>query len=130
DAAGNLNVPPGAGVPLFQTAGTLLSGASPFGVAVASLAGNGKSLDLVLSALETKGLIRQLAEPELIALSGDTASFLAGGEYPIPTCQSATGAAVSVGCAITIQYQPFGVQLTFSPTVLENGIINLRLAPD
>jgi pilus assembly protein CpaC len=79
--------------------------------------------------LESKGLIRELAEPELIALSGDTASFLAGGEYPIPTCQSATGAAVSVGCAITIQYQPFGVQLTFSPTVLENGIINLRLAP-
>src|SRR5439155_11910423 len=127
DAAGNLNVPPGAGVPLFQTAGTLLSGASPFGVAVASLAGNGKSLDLVLSALETKGLIRNLAEPELIALSGDTASFLAGGEYPVPTCQSAqtTGA----GCAITIQYTPFGVQLTFNPTVLENGIINLRLAP-
>jgi len=80
-----------------------------------------------LSALETKGLVRQLAEPELIALSGDTASFLAGGEYPVPTCQSAqtTGS----GCAITIQYTPFGVQLTFNPTVLENGIINLRLAP-
>jgi len=134
DAAGNPIPPPGApagsgaaGLPLFTTVGTLLSGAAPFGVAVASLASNGKSLDLLLTALEQKGLIRELAEPELIALSGDTASFLAGGEYPVPTCQSAQ--TTGTGCAITIQYQPFGVQLTFNPTVLENGIINLRLAP-
>jgi pilus assembly protein CpaC len=127
DPAGNPILPSAAGVPLFQTAGTLLSGAAPFGVALASLASNGKSLDLLLSALETKGLIRQLAEPELMALSGDTASFLAGGEYPVPTCQSAQ--TTGTGCAITIQYQPFGVQLTFNPTVLENGIINMRLAP-
>jgi pilus assembly protein CpaC len=127
DPAGNPILPNAAGVPLFTTAGTLLSGAAPFGVALASLASNGKSLDLLLSALETKGLIRQLAEPELMALSGDTASFLAGGEYPVPTCQSAQ--TTGTGCAITIQYQPFGVQLTFNPTVLENGIINMRLAP-
>jgi pilus assembly protein CpaC len=127
DPAGNPIVPNAAGVPLFTTAGTLLSGAAPFGVALASLASNGKSLDLLLSALETKGLIRELAEPELMALSGDTASFLAGGEYPVPTCQSAQ--TTGTGCAITIQYQPFGVQLTFNPTVLENGIINMRLAP-
>jgi pilus assembly protein CpaC len=127
DPSGNPILPSAAGVPLFTTAGTLLSGAAPFGVALASLASNGKSLDLLLSALETKGLVRNLAEPELTALSGDTASFLAGGEYPIPTCQSAQ--TTGTGCAITIQYQPFGVQLTFNPTVLENGIINLRLAP-
>ena len=47
------------------------------------------ALMLLLSALETKGLVRRLAEPDLIALSGDTASFLAGGEYPVPTCQAA-----------------------------------------
>src|SRR2546430_4697857 len=136
DASGNPVPAPGSpagsgaiGIPLFTAAGTLLSGAAPLGVAVANLATRGGRRDVVLSALESKGLIRDLAEPELIALSGDTASFLAGGEYPIPTCQSATGAAVSVGCAITIQYQPFGVQLTFNPTVLENGLINLRLAP-
>src|SRR2546430_9300064 len=136
DASGNAvpaqGSPAGSGaigIPLFTAAGALLAGAAPFGVAVANLATKGGSLDVVLSALESKGLIRELAEPELIALSGDTASFLAGCEYTIPTCQSATGAAVSVGCAITIQYQPFGVQLTFSPTVLEDGIINLRLAP-
>jgi pilus assembly protein CpaC len=105
----------------------LLSGGTPFGVAIANIASKNGSLDVVLSALETKGVIRQLAEPDLIALSGDTASFLAGGEYPVPTCQSSTTAIG--GCAITIQYQPFGVQLTFNPTVLENGTINLRLAP-
>ena len=62
-----------------------ISGASPFGVALASLATKGGSLDVTLSALETKGLIRRLAEPDLVALSGDTASFLAGGEFPVPS---------------------------------------------
>ena len=68
-----------------------------------------------------------MAEPDLIALSGDTASFIAGGEYPVPVCQAA--ATVGGACAVTIQYQPFGVQLSFNPTVLDNGIINVRLAP-
>jgi pilus assembly protein CpaC len=113
------------GVPIFSTAGTLLSGGAPFGVALANLASKGATLDVLLSALETKGLIRQLAEPDLIALSGDTASFLAGGEYPVPTCQVGTAGT----CAISITYTQFGVQLAFTPTVLENGIINLRLAP-
>ena len=135
DTNGNLVPSPGAaaqgaggapGLPLFTTAGTLLSGSAPFGVALANLASNSLSLDVLLTALETKGLIRQLAEPELIALSGDTASFLAGGEYPVPVVQPGSAGGVPV---ITVQYQPFGVQLTFNPTVLENGIINLRLAP-
>src|SRR6516162_2111355 len=133
DASGNPVPAPGTpggaiGLPIFTTAaGTLLSGATPFGVAVANLASKGATLDVVLSALETKGLVRRLAESDLIALSGDTASFLAGGEYPVPVCQAA--ATIGGACAVTIQYQPFGVQLSFNPTVLENGIINLRLAP-
>src|SRR5215813_392182 len=135
DASGNPVPAPGSpagsgaiGLPIFTTAaGTLLSGAAPFGVAVANLASKGATLDVVLTALETKGLVRRLAEPDLIALSGDTASFLAGGEYPVPVCQAA--ATIGGACAVTIQYQPFGVQLSFNPTVLENGIINLRLAP-
>ena len=132
DASGNPVPAPGTvggapGVPIFSTAGTLLSGGAPFGVALANLASKGATLDVLLSALETKGLVRRLAEPDLIALSGDTASFLAGGEYPVPVCQAA--ATVGGACAVTIQYQPFGVQLSFNPTVLENGIINLRLAP-
>ena len=62
----------------------------------------------------------------MIALSGDTASFLAGGEFPVPVAQPG-----SVGAApiITVQWKPFGVELTFVPTVLAGGIINLRLAP-
>ena len=77
------------GLPIFNTAATLLlvsgAAAAPFGVALASLATKGGSLDVTLSALETKGLIRRLAEPDLVALSGDTASFLAGGEFPVPS---------------------------------------------
>ena len=105
---------------------TLLSGAAPFGVALASLATKGGSLDVTLSALETKGLIRRLAEPDLVALSGDTAAFLAGGEFPVPVAQPGSTGGVPI---ITVDYKPFGVQLTFVPTVLANGVINLRLAP-
>ena len=100
--------------------------AVPFGVALASLANKGGSLDVTLSALETKGLVRRLAEPDLIALSGDTAAFLAGGEFPVPTVQPGGAGTVPV---ITTEYKPFGVQLTFVPTVLAGGIINLRLVP-
>lgn len=125
-----INASPGpAGVPLLQTLGTLTPGGlstaaagAPFGVGLFKLASN---VDLLISALETKGLARRLAEPDLVALSGDTASFLAGGEYPVPSVQSSSGTAP----VITTQYYPYGVQLTFVPTVLANGIINLRLNP-
>ena len=138
DASGNPVPAPGSpagsgapGLPIFNTAATLLptiSGAAavPFGVALASLATKGGSLDVTLTALETKGLVRRLAEPDLVALSGDTASFLAGGEFPVPTAQPGGTGGVPV---ITTEYKPFGVQLTFVPTVLAGGIINLRLAP-
>jgi pilus assembly protein CpaC len=122
---------PGAtpgGVPLLQTLGTFVSGGlnpiagAPFGVGLFKL---GTSLDVLVTALEAKGVARRLAEPDLIALSGDTASFLAGGEYPVPSVQSSSGTTP----VITTQYYPYGVQLTFVPTVLANGIINLRLNP-
>src|SRR5208283_3514338 len=90
-----------------------------------SLVNSGTTVDLMISALETKGLIRSLAEPDLVALSGDTASFLAGGEFPVPAVQSSSGTIPT----ISVTYQPYGVQLTFMPTVLKNGIINLRLTP-
>jgi pilus assembly protein CpaC len=114
------------GLPLFQSAGTLAgSNAAPFAVALASLASKGGNIDAVISALETKGLARRLAEPDLVALSGDTASFLAGGEVPIPIVQPSSGSMPT----ITVDYKPFGVQLTFMPTVLNGGAINLRLTP-
>ena len=82
-----------SGLPIFAAAGTLLSGSQPFGVALANLATKGGNLDIVLSALETKGLIRRLAEPDLVALSGDTAAFIAGGEFPVPVAQPGSSAA-------------------------------------
>lgn len=74
---------------------------------------------IVLEALEEKGLVRTLAEPNLSALSGQEATFLAGGEYPIPIVQEDS---------VRISYKPFGVELKFIPTVLDNDVINLRLA--
>lgn len=117
----------GSGIPLFQTIGSLAgASAGPFGVAIANLVNGGTTVDVMVNALETKGLVRRLAEPDLVALSGDTASFLAGGEFPVPVAQTSTSGGTPI---ITVQYKPFGVELTFMPTVLANGVINLRLAP-
>ena len=114
---------------MFQTLGTFVARrarppllAHPSALAFSISGGN---VDLLITALESKGVARRLAEPDLVALSGDTASFLAGGEYPVPSVQSSSGTAP----VITTQYYPYGVQLTFVPTVLANGIINLRLNP-
>jgi pilus assembly protein CpaC len=74
---------------------------------------------VLIEALETKGLVRTLAEPNLTALSGQQAEFLAGGEIPIP---------VSSEDGISIEYRPFGVELAFTPTVVNEDIINLNLA--
>jgi pilus assembly protein CpaC len=81
----------------------------------------------MINALETKGLVRRLAEPDLTALSGDTARFLAGGEFPVPTAVSTTTGA---GVTPTIEFKKFGVSLSFTPTVLNRGLINLRIAPE
>jgi len=125
NASGDVNAT-SAGVPALATLGTLAGTTSqPFGVLLANLVNKGSSIDAMVTALESKGLVRRLAEPDLIALSGDTASFLAGGQFPVPVVQTTTG----VVPTITVEYKPFGVQLTFMPTVLNNGLINLRLAP-
>ena len=116
------------GLPLFQTLGTFAGSTTgaPFGVALARLLnGSSANVDVLITALETKGLLRRIAEPDLVALSGDTASFLAGGQIPVPTVQPSSGLVPQV----SVDYKPFGVQLTFVPTVLANGIINLRLTP-
>ena len=115
-------------LPLFSSAGNLAGSSSmPFAVGLANLASKGMNVDLLVSALESKGLARRLAEPDLVALSGDTASFLAGGEVPVPVVQPSSGSGSNA--VITVDYKPFGVQLTFMPTVLANGVINLRLTP-
>jgi len=120
-------IPTPAGIPLFQTAGTLAgSTAQPFGVVLANVVNGGTSIEVLVTALETKGLVRRLAEPNLMALSGDTARFLAGGEFPVPIAAASSNGLVTP----TIDYKPFGVRLSFTPTVLSNGVINLRISPE
>ena len=79
----------------------------------------GLEVNLLLEALETKGVVRTLAEPNLVAISGQDAEFLAGGEYPIPVLDNNS---------ISVEYRPFGVQLNFKPTVVQGNLINLELA--
>jgi len=81
---------------------------------------------LFIDAMKEEGLLKVLAEPTLITLSGKTANFLAGGEFPIPIPQT-TGAG---GATITIEYKPFGIGLSFTPTVLSNKKINMLVAPE
>lgn len=121
------NTQPGGLFSLAQTAGTLAGvSSSPFGVVLAHLVNGGTNIDVLVTALENKGLARNLAEPNLMALSGDTAQFLAGGEFPVPIAATTANGLVTP----TIEFKPFGVRLSFTPTVLANGVINLRIAPE
>ena len=99
-----------------------------FATGAAQLTPGKLTLDLLFDALEQKGAVRTLAEPNLIALSGDTASFLAGGEFPIPVASS-PNAATGVQ-TVTVEFKPFGVSLAFTPTVLGDGLINILVAPE
>jgi len=100
----------------------LASGNTPFGVAIGKLIGNGVEVDAMIQALESKGLARLLAEPNLITLSGDTASFQAGGEVPIPVA--------NLNNVVTVDWKNYGVKLNFTPTVLDVGLINLKIQPE
>lgn len=121
--------PPQAGL-LSGLVGTAVSAATtggvPFASVVQSFRGSSGQLDLFINALETRGLLRRLAEPNLIALSGDRAEFLAGGEIPIPIANQTFNGSPQ----ITVSYKEFGVKLAFTPTVLRNGKIHLQLEPE
>jgi pilus assembly protein CpaC len=85
----------------------------------------------IINASITKGILKSLAEPNLLTLPGKEASFLAGGEFPYPTVQSAsTGAAVGVPGAVTITFREFGIRLNFTPTIMQSGAIRLKVAPE
>ena len=122
------NAVPAGGLPLTasniasEAAAGVLSGATPFGFLIGRLVASGVSTDVMINALEQKGIARSLAEPNLVALSGDTASFLAGGEYPIPV-------AGQYG-SVTVDYKKYGVGLAFTPTVLRRGLINMKIEPE
>jgi pilus assembly protein CpaC len=111
------------GAPTIDISGIL----NAFGVAAAGFNIGNLNIFSALDALERKGIVTTLAEPTLIALSGETASFLAGGEFPIPVLQ---GGGDSNRSGITIEYKPFGVSLAFTPTVLADGVISLVVAPE
>ncbi len=103
------------------------AGSIPFGALLAQVVNiNGLKIDTMISALEDKGLVKTLAEPDLIALSGQQANFFAGGQIPIPTVQPGSTGTVPT---VSVQYQNCGVQLNFVPTVLSSGVINVQLAP-
>lgn len=114
-------VPPGGEAPDSATYGAILRSAT--GTTI-GLAKNIFGLDLVsrLQLAETDGLVTTLAEPTLTALSGETASFLAGGEFPVPISQS-------LG-SVTIEYKQYGVGLAFTPYVLADGRISMRVRPE
>jgi pilus assembly protein CpaC len=120
--ASGKNVLPGL-LPISPVvAAGVLSGTAPFGFLIGKLISDGISADIIVNALEQRGMARTLAEPNLVALSGDTASFLAGGEFPIPV-PGALG-------QVSIEYKRYGVGLAFTPTVLNEALINLKIEPE
>jgi pilus assembly protein CpaC len=90
-----------------------------------AVTGTWKGISATLRAMERAGIIRTLAEPNLTAISGETASFLAGGEFPIPAGFTCTGTPPI--CQTQIQFKKFGVGLTFTPVVLSEGRISLKV---
>jgi pilus assembly protein CpaC len=108
---------------VFSAAQGLIGSPTPAGVLTLKPAIAGGSLTATLRALEQKGVARTLAKPNLTALSGEDASFLAGGEIPVPVPTGVTG-------GIGIEYRQFGVQLHFTPTLYPDGLIRLKVAPE
>jgi len=90
---------------------------------IAGFNAGGTLIDSVIDALDQNGLINTLAEPNLTATSGETASFLAGGEFPILIPSGTLGTA-------TIEFKSYGVSLSFTPVILADGRISLRVAPE
>jgi pilus assembly protein CpaC len=118
----NLNVQNVSGFN-FSTGSTLPSGIAPQGTVGFNHRFGAWSIDADLQALEQKGAVRELARPNLVAMSGQEASFLAGGQFPVPIPNGQLG-------GTTIQFQEFGVKLKVTPYVEDNGQIELKVAPE
>jgi len=114
----------------FSTIGGLVGNAVPFGTLFANLLSSGANIDIIIDALEEKGIARRLAEPNLTTLSGQPASFHAGGEFPVPVEGEAVLGDESREITQTVEFKPFGVRLGFTPTVLSGGLINLLIEPE
>ena len=104
----------------FSLQGQSLGGLSTNGT---QLSGSDGSIGTAIRALERTGVLRTLAEPNLTAISGESAKFLAGGEFPVPTSRDQNG-------NIQLEFKPFGVGLSFTPVVLSEGRISLRISTE
>jgi pilus assembly protein CpaC len=107
---------------LKEVVGTAMSGTFSQALNLFVVGGNVLTM---LRALQTQGALRQLAEPNLIAMDGEQASFLAGGEFPIPVIQSGTDRNT-----VTIVFKEYGVRLNFKPTIIDEDHIRLTLEPE
>jgi pilus assembly protein CpaC len=117
----NLSIENASGI-VFGSGSGLIGLNAPQGTLGISTNVGPTTIEATLRALEEKGVIRTLARPNLAAISGEEATFLAGGEFPVPV-PSGQG-------DITITYKPFGVTLKFTPTVQDSGLIRLKVAPE
>jgi pilus assembly protein CpaC len=115
----------GFGRDFINAAGVIPREASTNTLAAGYQSGS-KDINAAIDALATEGLITVLAEPNLTALNGETASFLAGGEFPVPIAQTGNNG----GSSITVEFKTFGVGLAFTPHLLDAGRINLRVRPE
>ena len=104
----------------FSLQGQALGGLSTDGTEVV---GNDGSIGSAIRALERTGIMRTLAEPNLTAISDESAKFLAGGEFPVPTSRDQNG-------NVSLEFKPFGVGLNFTPVVLSEGRISLRISTE
>jgi pilus assembly protein CpaC len=85
-----------------------------------------QEITAIMRALASTGALRVLAEPTVVAASGETASFLSGGEIPVPIASAGT----SGGTTVTIEWKEFGIKVNFVPTIVDEGVINLKIAPE
>ena len=132
DRGGDFNAVFGPGSEVVEGVFNAAAIRDSFGALGTSFNALGINFDLFLDALEEKGFAKTLAEPTLVALSGEKASFLAGGEFPIPVVQNGGGGGGDGGGnqGISIEFKPFCVSLGFTPTVLGDNTINLIVEPE
>jgi pilus assembly protein CpaC len=118
DAVFGTNALAGSGPPAAPTLGGGAAVDGRTGALSIAFGAGSAQIGILLEALESNGMVRTLAEPNLTALSGQAATFLAGGEYPIPVRDDG---------GVGVEFKPFGVNMTFTPTVVQDQIINLNL---
>jgi pilus assembly protein CpaC len=129
DLSGSLNY--GTAVVKFNNSNPFTANNAPLvpNNALTTSFGATPSVQATLRAMESAGVVRTLAEPNLTAISGESATFISGGEFPIPTgvtCQTTTSGAIGQ-CVQTVSFKKFGISLNFTPVVLTEGRISLRV---